>query len=168
MINNDILRSIRYALDLHDSSIVTICELGGQTLEPASVTALLKKEEEESFLTCTDLVMGAFLDGLILQKRGKKEGDNSEQVAATSPLTNNVILKKLRIALELQEDTILAILEKTDTGITRARLSALFRKEGHKNYKECGDQFLRNFLKGLALHVRAQRGKSRPAGPQSP
>ncbi len=167
MINNDILRSIRYALDLHDSSIVTLCKLGGQTLEPSSVTALLKKEEEDGFLTCTDLVMGAFLDGLILQKRGKKEGD-SEQVAATSPLTNNVILKKLRIALELQEDTLLSILEKTDTGITRARLSALFRKEGHKNYKECGDQFLRNFLKGLALHFRAQRGKSKPAGPQSP
>lgn len=167
MINNDILRSIRYALDLPDSSIVTLCKLGGQTLEPSSVTALLKKEEEDGFLACTDLVMEGFLDGLILEKRGKKEGD-SEQVAAKSPLTNNVILKKLRIALELQEDTLLSILEKTDTGITRARLSALFRKEGHKNYKECGDQFLRNFLKGLALHVRAQRGKSKPAGPQSP
>jgi uncharacterized protein YehS (DUF1456 family) len=167
MINNDILRSIRYALDLHDSSIVAFCKLGGHTLEPSSVTALLKKEEEEGFLTCTDLVMGAFLDGLILQKRGKKEND-TEQVTATSHLTNNVILKKLRIALELQEDTLLAILEKTDTGITRARLSALFRKEGHKNYKECGDQFLRNFLKGLALHLRAQRGKAKPAGQQSP
>lgn len=156
MNNNDILRGIRYALDLPDSAIGTLCKLGGHNLEKSSITALLKKEGEDGFVACNDAVLEAFLDGLILQQRGPRE-NKAEQVKIPSPLTNNVILKKLRIALELQEDTLLKILETADAGITRAKLNALFRKEGHKNYKECGNQFLRSFLKGLALHLREQR-----------
>lgn len=159
MNNNDILRGIRYALDLPDSAIETLCKLGGHNLEKSSIPALLKKEGEEGFLACGDPALGAFLDGLILQQRGPRE-NKDEQVQTPSPLTNNVILKKLRIALELQEDTLLKILETADTGITRARLNALFRKEGHKNYKECGNQFLRSFLKGLAHYLREQRTTS--------
>lgn len=159
MNNNDILRGIRYALDLPDSTIATLCKQGGYDLDKSSVAALLKKEGEEGFLACSDAVLRAFLDGLIIQQRGPRE-NHAEQTnipsPIPSPLTNNVILKKLRIALELQEDTLLKILETADTGITKARLNALFRKEGHKNYKECGNQFLRSFLKGLALHLREQ------------
>jgi len=156
MNNNDILRGIRYALDLPDSTIATLCKQGGHNLDKSSVAALLKKEGEEGFLACSDAVLAAFLDGLIIQQRGPRE-NNAEQTSTPSPLTNNVILKKLRIALELQEDTLLKILETADTGITKAKLNALFRKEGHKNYKECGNQFLRSFLKGLAIHFREQR-----------
>jgi len=159
MNNNDILRGIRYALDLPDSAIGALCKLGGRDLNKSSVAALLKKEGEEGFLACSDPVLGAFLDGLIIQQRGPRE-NNAEKTSIPSPLTNNVILKKLRIALELQEDTLLKILETADTGITRARLNALFRKEGHKNYRECGNQFLRSFLKGLALYLREQRPTS--------
>jgi uncharacterized protein YehS (DUF1456 family) len=89
-------------------------------------------------------------------------------VEQTSPLTNNDILKKLRIALELEEDALLKILESAHAGITRAKLNALFRKEGHKNYRECGNQFLRSFLKGLTLHLREQQPQSRPKGQESP
>ena len=71
-----------------------------------------------------------------------------------SRLTNNIILKKLRIALELKEDDMLAVLKLGEVDISKSELSALFRKEGHKNYKECGDQFLRKFLKGLSLRYR--------------
>jgi uncharacterized protein YehS (DUF1456 family) len=68
--------------------------------------------------------------------------------------SNNTILKKLRIALELKEDDMLGILKLSDVAVSKAELSAFFRKEGQKNYKECGDQFLRNFLKGLTLRYR--------------
>ena len=108
-----------------------------------------------------DLVMGSFLDGLIIHKRGRKE-NKADQEDIASPLTNNIILKKLRIALELKEDALLEILELAHASITKAKLSALFRKEGHKNYKECGNQFLRSFLKGLAIRYREQRDESRP------
>jgi len=168
MINNDVLRRIRYALDLHDSAIVALCKLGGHDLDPSSIPALLKKEEEDGFLTCTNPVLRSFLDGLIIDRRGPRENTSEQQVEQTSPLTNNDILKKLRIALELEEDALLKILESAHAGITRAKLNALFRKEGHKNYRECGNQFLRSFLKGLTLHLREQHPQSRPKGQESP
>lgn len=163
MTNNDIIRRIRYALDLHDTKIVELCRLGGHDLAETSVADLLKKEEEEGYKACSDQIMTSFLDGLIIDRRGCKE-NAPIQAAVASPITNNIILKKLRIALELQEDDLLTILKLANaTGITKAKMSALFRKEGHKNYKECGNQFLRSFLKGLTLR---QREGSRPARPE--
>lgn len=165
MTNNDILRRIRYALDIHDTNIVEICRLGGLELEKSSVTSLLKKEEEEGFLACSDQVISSFLDGLIIQNRGHKE-NKPDPGEVTSTITNNIVLKKLRIALELKEDALLEILELAHASITKAKLSALFRKEGHKNYKECGNQFLRSFLKGLAIRFRDQKNTSRPERPE--
>lgn len=165
MTNNDILRRIRYALDIHDATIVDICRLGGLELERSSVTSLLKKEEEEGFLACSDQVISSFLDGLIIQNRGHKE-DKADPGEVASTITNNIVLKKLRIALELKEDDLLEVLELAHAGITKAKLSALFRKEGHKNYKECGNQFLRSFLKGLAIRFRDQKNNSRPERPE--
>jgi uncharacterized protein YehS (DUF1456 family) len=69
-------------------------------------------------------------------------------------LTNNDILKKLRVALALKDDEIIEICKKADFDVSKAELSALFRKEDHPNYKPCGDQFLRNFLNGLVIHKR--------------
>jgi uncharacterized protein YehS (DUF1456 family) len=96
------------------------------------------------------------LDGLILHKRGKKETEPGQVKKAASPLTNNAILKKLRIALELKEDDMIGVLKLADIAVSKSELTALFRKEGHKNYKECGDQFLRNFLNGLFIRYRKQ------------
>lgn len=72
-------------------------------------------------------------------------------------ISNNLILKKLRIALDLREEDMLSILELAGFPLTRPQLSALFRKEGHKHYRECGDQILRNFLAGLALRCRGDK-----------
>jgi uncharacterized protein YehS (DUF1456 family) len=161
MTNNDIIRRIRYALDLHDTKIVELCRLGGHDLEKSSVADILKKEEEEGYTACSDQVMTSFLDGLIIDRRGCK-ADQPAQAAVASPITNNIILKKLRIALELQEEDLLTILKLANaTGITKAKMSALFRKEGHKNYKECGNQFLRSFLKGLTLRQREASSMAR-------
>ncbi len=72
-------------------------------------------------------------------------------------MTNNTILKKLRIALELKDTDIIEILKLADFEISKSELSALFRKEDHKNYKECGEQLLRRFLNGLIIRNRGQR-----------
>jgi uncharacterized protein YehS (DUF1456 family) len=69
-------------------------------------------------------------------------------------MTNNDILKKLRVALKLRNDEIVHILSLVDYKISVSELGALFRKEDHPNYKECGDQILRNFLNGLIIHMR--------------
>jgi len=78
-------------------------------------------------------------------------------------MDNNEILKKLRVALELRDDDIIEILRLADFTITKSELSALFRKEDHPNYKNCGDQIMRNFLRGLIIYKRgAQPGHEVP------
>jgi len=154
MTNNDVLRQLRYALNINDSTMIEIFKLANHKIEQPNLTGLLKKEDEEGFFNCGDSVLGYFLDGLILHKRGRKEIKPGETRKSDTRLTNNTILKKLRIAMELKEDDMLAILRLADVDISKSELTALFRKEGHKNYKECGDQFLRKVLRGLSLRYR--------------
>ncbi len=155
MTNNDVLRRVRYALRINDATMVDIFRLSGYEAEQSAITALLKKENDAGYVACSNEVLGFFLDGLILHKRGRKEIDPGQACSTDAPLTNNGIVKKLRIALELKEEDMLGILKLAGINISKSELSALFRKEGHKHYKECGDQFLRNFLEGLALRDRA-------------
>ena len=136
--------------------MVEIFKLAEHEMDQATVTAILKKEEDKGYVACSDRILGYFLDGLILRKRGKKETEAGQAKKAASPLTNNAILKKLRIALELKEDDMLEVLKLADVALSKSELTALFRKQGHKNYKECGDQFLRNFLNGLFIRYRKQ------------
>ena len=79
-------------------------------------------------------------------------------------LTNNDILKKIRVALELKDEDIVKILKLADFEITKSELNALYRKPDHPNYKECGDQLLRNFLNGLIIY---KRGPMPPKKPQN-
>jgi uncharacterized protein YehS (DUF1456 family) len=136
--------------------MIEIFKLAEHEMDQATVTAILKKEEDKGYVACSDRMLGYFLDGLILHKRGKKETEAGQAKKAASPLTNNAILKKLRIALELKEDDMLGVLKLADIALSKSELTALFRKQGHKNYKECGDQFLRNFLNGLFIRYRKQ------------
>ncbi len=155
VIYNDILRRIRYALDIDDQTMIEIFGLTGHVIEQSRLTGLLMKEGDTGYISCSSRVLGHFLDGLIVHKRGRKETNPGVLQRPGVRLTNNAILKKLRIALELKEENMLDILKLADIDISKSELTALFRKEGHTNYKECGDQFLRNFLKGLSIRYRA-------------
>ncbi|MCY1432486.1 hypothetical protein D9M71_484860 [compost metagenome] len=139
-------------LDINDAKVVDLVALGGLEVSKADIVNYLKKDEEEGFLHCPDLVMAHFLDGLVVFKRGKDE--SRPPLPIEVPVTNNIILKKLRVAFELKEDDMHAILKAVDFPVSKPELSALFRKFGHNNYRPCGDQLLRNFLKGLTLRVR--------------
>lgn len=161
MTNNDLLRRLRYALNLNGEAITDICKLGGYEIRPVDVLKLLKKEEEAGFAVCDDTAMAAFLDGLIISRRGAHEPKPGPVKAQGEALTNNLILRKLRIALELNDEAMLAILAKAGFRLSKSELSAMFRAEGHRNYKPCGDQFLRNFIRGLTLgHRDAQPEQS--------
>jgi len=151
MTNNDLLRSLRYALKLDGETIAELCTLGGHEIKPLNVLKLLKKEEETGFAVCDDTVMGAFLDGLIVSRRGAQEPKPGAAKAPEAALNNNLILRKLRIALELNEEGMLAVLAKAGVQLSKSELSAMFRAKGHRNYKPCGDQFLRHFIRGLTL-----------------
>lgn len=152
MNHNDVLRSLRYMLKVNDAKIIEIVGLSGLTVSADEVASYMKKEEEEGYVRCPDAVMAHFLDGLVIHRRGRDESRPPQPIEV--PVTNNAVLKKLRVAFELKEDDMHAILKSVDFPVTKPELSALFRKAGHDNYRPCGDQLLRNFLKGLTLRVR--------------
>ncbi|MGE6995961.1 DUF1456 family protein [Pseudomonas sp. NPDC047961] len=148
MINNDVMRSLRYILNVNDAKIAEITRLTGCEIPDSEAVSYLAKEEEEGFKPCPDRIMAHFLDGLVIYKRGKDESRPIPPIEL--PVTNNTVLKKLRVAFELKEDDMHAILKSVDFPVSKPELNALFRKAGHSNYRACGDQLLRNFLKGLA------------------
>ncbi|MCQ2043660.1 DUF1456 family protein [Stutzerimonas kunmingensis] len=149
MLNNDVLRSLRYTLKASDAQMAEIAALGGCTVDEAEVRAWLSREDEDGYQECADEAMARFLDGLIYFKRGKDESRPAPPLEL--PVSNNQILKKLRVAFELRDEDLQAILHAADLQLSKSELGALFRKPGHSNYRACGDQLLRNFLKGLSL-----------------
>lgn len=151
MSNNDILRRLRYIFDLDDSQMIAIFALAKLEVKRGHLVAWLKKEEDPAYQECNDRMLATFLNGLITEKRGKREGP---QPKPEMKLSNNAILMKLKIALNLQADQILAILELAGFTISAHELSSFFRRPGHKNFRECKDQVLRKFLMGLQLQLR--------------
>ncbi len=146
--NNDILRRIRYVFDLSDSKMIAIFGLADHLVTREEISDWLKKDDDPSFKKCSDTLLAIFLNGLINDRRGKKEGAQPEP---EKRLTNNIIFMKLRIALNLKAEDVLDILALVDVRISKHELSAFFRKIGHKHYRDCKDQILRNFLKGVQL-----------------
>jgi uncharacterized protein YehS (DUF1456 family) len=152
MLNNDILRRVRYALDLNDATMIEIFALSDYPIARDDLLNLLKKDDAEGFVSLDNRRMNLFLDGLIIYKRGKQ--DNPLAKAPDISLDNNSILKKLRIALSFKEEDMLNTLKLADFQLSKGELSAFFRQKDHKHYRKCGDQVLRNFLQGLAIHCR--------------
>lgn len=154
MINNDILRSIRYMLDLGDAKVVEIVKLADADfpIEKADVLAFLKKEDEPGFVECSNRVLAHFLDGLIIHFRGRNPALPPRP--PEKRITNNVVLKKLRVAFSLNDVDMHHAFESGGHPVSKPELTALFRQPDHKNFRLCGDQLLRSFLKGLTLRVR--------------
>jgi uncharacterized protein YehS (DUF1456 family) len=155
MINNDVLRAIRYMLDLSDGKVVEITHLADPNFPIAKedVLAFLKKDEDPGYVECSNAALAHFLDGLVFYRRGRDE--SLPQRPVEKRVTNNVVLKKLRVAFELKDVDMHQILESAGFPVSKPELSALFRQADHKNFKLCGDQLLRNFLKGLTMRVRS-------------
>lgn len=145
--NNLVLRRLRYALNLREATMVEIFKLANYKVTVGHITNLLKREKQQGFAECSASEMSLFLDGLIIKMRGPRE-DGSAPVKSVT-INNNMILKKIRIALELREEDLLEIMQIADFKFSKSEMSAFFRKPGSRQYKPCGDQMLRNFLIGL-------------------
>ncbi|MCU5772181.1 DUF1456 family protein [Erwiniaceae bacterium BAC15a-03b] len=158
MTNNDVLRSVRYMLNMSDAKMVETLALAESEATVEEMQSFLKKDEEEGFRACPDVLMGYFLNGLIFSLRGKSE--EAPVPSVERKMTNNIMLKKLRVAFNLKTTDITEILQLADFSVSQAEIGAIFRKPGHKNYRECGDQILRNFLKGLTMKIRPVAGKA--------
>lgn len=163
MTNNDILIRLRYAFDIKNVDMVDIFKLGGMSFTKEDVMNMLlkvKEDEEapENFLKVNNKTLEAFLNGFIIFKRGVQK-DKDGNVKSPMPVTgkesaNNMLLKKVKIALQLTSEDMLDLLYEGGVTVSKGELGAILRSPDHKNYKECGDRFARNFLKGLTLKYR--------------
>ncbi|WP_442893626.1 DUF1456 family protein [Bacillus sp. 2205SS5-2] len=164
--NKDRLIRLRYALDIKNTDMVEIFKLGGIDVTKEEVLEILKKsnksdDNDDDFYedeTLNDRMLESFFNGFIIFKRGRQEpkpGQSDKPVMLyVNESINNIMLKKLKIALSLTSDDMLDILEDAGVFIRNGELGALLRRVGHKNYQECGDRYARNFLKGLAIKYR--------------
>ncbi|MFJ7669289.1 DUF1456 family protein [Lysinibacillus sp. NPDC097195] len=164
MTNNDILIRLRYALDIKNTDMVEIFKLGGMKYTKDDVMNMLIKikdpEEEipEHYIKCNNKMLEGFLNGLIIFKRGPQQPKQGQQ-EGPPPVTgtesrNNMLLKKVKIALSLTTEDMLEILYEGGVTVSKGELGAILRNPSHRNYKECLDRFVRNFLKGLTYKYR--------------
>jgi len=157
MENNDILIRLRYALEIKNSEMAEIFKLGGLEVSVPEVVKILKKNDDQ--IKLTNSMLDSFLNGFIIYKRGRQEPkpgqpNKPESSIKNNSNVNNILLKKVKIALALTTEDMIDIFKKAGLNVSKGELGAFFRKEGHKNYKVCLDNFARNFLKGLALKYR--------------
>lgn len=153
MQNNVILRRLRYTFDFNDDSMIKLFGLGGLEVDRAKISNWLKGDDHVEHVKLNDYQLATFLNGLIIMKRGKKDGP---PMVPEKQLNNNIIFRKLKIALNLKDTDVIAIYDLVDMHISKHELSAIFRKPGQKQYRECKDQFLRNFLYGLQFKERPE------------
>ena len=161
MTNNEILRRVRYLFDFNDQKMVALFKMANHDVVTAEVTSWLKKEDDPSIIDLTDRELATFLNGLIIEKRGKKEGPQPEPEES---LNNNLILWKLKIALALKTDDIIELFASVDKEISKPELTAFFRDPGHRSYRPFMDQFLRNFLNALQTKYKNSYAKCPKCG----
>ena len=153
MTNNDILRRVRYIFDFNDDKMIALFALADYEVTRAQISDWMKQEEDAAFKKLSDPLLAMFLNGLINDKRGKKDGPKPKP---ETDLSNNAIFMKLKIALNLKAEDIIEIMDSQDFRMSKHELSAFFRKIGHKHYRECKDQILRVFLRGLQEKYRGE------------
>ena len=145
---NDTLRRLRYALNINDARIAETIAITGRQTTADEVINWLKREDEAGYVEMSHALLCRFLDGLIIDKRGPHPSGKMPEPLAF--LSNNEILKKIRIALELRDDDMNAVFKRAEFVVTKAELGSFFRKEGHRNYRKCPEQVLKKFIKGLS------------------
>ena len=170
MTNNDLLIRLRYALDIKNTDMVEMFKLGGFDVSKEEVLKILTKPKQtedgeydltptDEFTPCTYEMLEAFLNGFVTFKRGKQEVKPGQekpvvQVSSKKDTPNNLLLKKVKVALSLTTEDMIEIFYEAGLNVSKGELGAILRKADHRNYKECGDNFTRNFLKGLTFKYR--------------
>ncbi|MDR1834327.1 MAG: DUF1456 family protein [Fusobacteriaceae bacterium] len=158
MQNNKVLKDVRYALRLRNKKLEKIFELGDIRISEDEIEKLLSKDKTREFLNCNNKYLHGFLNGLIKYYRG----DGTEEmrrkrtrfVRITKINANNLVLKKIKVALSLRNEDVADIFKLGEIDITNSELNGIFRNERSRIYRKCGDKYLRKFLKGLIVYKR--------------
>ncbi len=150
MINNDLLRRISTIFDFNDEKILMVFKLGQCLISAEQLADFFKEKDDSAYQELADVQLASFLNGLIIEKRGPKDGPQHQ---AEESLSNNIIFNKLKIALTLKADEVIAILELAELSLGKYELSAFFRNVNNKHYRDCSDDVLSTFLKGLKIQA---------------
>ena len=148
MNNNDVIRNIRYIFNFNDDKMMKMCSYQEEEATRAEISSWLKKDEDPDFIEIPDRKLSIFLNSFIELKRGKKEG------AAMAPdkyLNNNIVLRKLKIAMNLKTEDMVEIYRYVDLKVSVHEINAFFRKPDQRQYRKCLDQFLRKFIHGMQI-----------------
>ena len=163
MTNNDILIRLRYALDIKNVDMVEMFKLGGANVTKDELMNMLIKVKEdedapENFIKVNNKLLEQFLNGFVTFKRGPQKDENGNvkpPIEATGKENaNNMLLKKVKIALGLTSDDLVDLLYEGGVTVSKGEIGAILRNPTHKNYKVCGDRFARCFIKGLTYKHR--------------
>jgi len=150
MINNDILRRVSTLLGFDDEKIRSVFKLNACDITAEQLACFFIEKDQASFVELLDVELASFLNGLIVDKRGAKEGP---QAIPETILSNNAIFNKLKIALSLHADEVIDTLELAELSLTKYELSAMFRKVSNKHYRDCSDETLSAFIRGLKIKL---------------
>jgi uncharacterized protein YehS (DUF1456 family) len=151
MKNNQILKTLVQAKKINADQCVQILHKAGFAIEGEILTACLKEDDEPGYVPCSDALLNQILEAVRIEFRGLREGEALPAQANSKPMNNNELLKKIRIALNLQAIDLESIFETSGDLFSKHEISALFRKEGQKHFKICSDQIFNNFLQGLSI-----------------
>ena len=152
MINNDIYRRLRYLFGYHYDHVVALFAATGFEVSEVQYKGWAGKEEEDRFIMMTDRELAIFLNGIIIERRGAQEGPPP---TPEDEMSNNTILRKLKIAFNMRSEDMLEIFALVDRNLSPHELSAFFRKPSHKSYRYVKGQYLRNFLMVLQLKYKS-------------
>jgi len=144
---NDVLFKIKKALSLETEEMIKAYALADFEMTEERLESIIKRRQDKGFEEATFEELGVFLDGLVLLKRGPSDKVANEDDVVE--LTNNLILKKVRVAMELKEPELVILFALAEVELTKRQIGSLFRKEGTKNFKACSDELLNAFLEGL-------------------
>lgn len=148
MKTNAIFKKIIQAFSLDIPYVQTLLNVSGIELGEQQIAKLLKGEGEGGFKSMPDYVLAIFLNNFINERRGRT-ADGEEPINKRQKLSNNDVLKKLRVAFNLHEQGVRDVLSLATIELTKSDLSALFRKPGNSHFKACDDELLFDFIEAL-------------------
>ena len=157
--NNELFKRLRYALQIDDPTARRILKQGSFEATTEQVVAWRLSDSEAEFDACPNEAIAAFLAGYIIERRGARD-DKPVPPPSKARIQNNTVLKLLKIALEMRSEDVLSILTTDGASFSISEVSALLRKPGSRNYRQCGDQVLRRFIDGVG---RSQRNDVTPS-----
>jgi len=161
MNNNDIVRRIRFIFNIKNEDMRRIFELGDLPINGDRYRAIMTKQPIEAprdeYLKRTELER--FMNGLIISQRGIKKDADGQIIAPDFSMQrdndiNNVVIKKLKIAMTYTNEDLMAFWEAADFTVSKGEVGAMLRRKGHPKYLVAGDQFMRKLLAGMAATFR--------------